>query len=206
LSCVCLKSALSPFMTHDLKLTHSYTHTHDTANARELQLVQTTAHVAALYMFADGIQAACTGVLKGSGKQTVAYVATLVSYFGVGLPLSILFAFRFEWDILGLCLGLAAGCYCYLLTTTALVASLNWDTEVERARVRRLGEQQHPSLRTFGSWSGALPVAERKIIADEHEDDLPVLRQEETQEEQDKAEESKELDVATEYKTTRAVP
>jgi len=157
-------------------------------------------------MFADGIQAACTGVLKGSGKQTVAYVATLVSYFGVGLPLSILFAFRFEWDILGLCLGLAAGCYCYLLTTTALVASLNWDTEVERARIRRLGEQQHLSLRTFGSWSGALPVAEGKIIADEHEDDLPVLRQEETQEEQDKAEESKELDVATEYRTTRAVP
>jgi hypothetical protein len=146
-------------------------------------------------MFADGIQAACTGVLKGSGKQTVAYVATLVSYFGVGLPLSILFAFHFEWDILGLCLGLAAGCYCYLLTTTALVAGLKWDREVKRARDRRSGEQQHPSLRTGGSWSGALPVAEGKSRVEEHEDHLPVLRLEDYQQEKEKVEESKELDV-----------
>ena len=149
-------------------------------------------------MFADGIQAACTGVLKGSGKQTVAYVATLVSYFGVGLPLSILFAFRFEWDILGLCLGLAAGCYCYLLTTTALVAGLKWDIEVNRARDRRLGEQQHLSLRTFGSWSGALPtsLAEGKGRVEERENRGPVLRQEDYyQEEKGKVEESKEVDV-----------
>jgi hypothetical protein len=176
-------------MTHTtfsliLTLTHA-------ANARELQLLQTTAHIAALYMFADGIQAACTGVLKGSGKQTVAYVATLVSYFGVGLPLSVLFAFRLEWDILGLCLGLAAGCYFYLLTTSVLVACLNWETEVRRARDRRLGEQQHPSLRTFGSWSGdSSEMKGRSMVDEHHEDGLSVLRQE-----NETVEESKELGV-----------
>lgn len=158
------------------------------ANARELQLLRTTAHIAALYMFADGIQAACTGVLKGSGKQTVAFIATLVSYFGIGMPLSVLFAFRLEWDIIGLCLGLAAGCYFYLLTTSVLVACLNWETEVGRARDRRLGEQRHPSSRTFCSWSGDSPGVKGKSTADEHEDGLYVLQQD-----NETVEESKEL-------------
>jgi hypothetical protein len=51
-------------------------------------------------------------------------------------------------------------------------------------------------LRTFGSWSGALPVAIEKSRVEEREEHLPVLRQEDYyQEEKGKVEESKELDV-----------
>lgn len=153
-----------------------------------------------MYIFADGIQAACTGILKGSGKQTVAYLATLVSYFGVGLPLSIIFAFRFNWDILGLCLGLMAGCYCYLLTTAALVACIDWNTEVKRARDRRLGQQRDSSIRMSGSGSTQLSLpwqrqaSEGKSMADEHEDSLPAQRQEDKQEEKQHMEETKDVE------------
>lgn len=131
----------------------------------------------------------------------MAYVATLVSYFGVGLPLSITFAFRFEWDILGLCLGLAAGCYCYLLTTSALVACINWDTEVKRARDRRLGQQREYSTRIDGSGSSRLAIprhrqaSEGKGMADERKDYQPAQQQEEKEEGKEHGEESKEVDV-----------
>ncbi len=122
------------------------------ASVREILQTRSTASIATAYVFGDGIQAACTGVLKGSGKQTVAYLATLLSYFGVGIPAAVLLAFQYELDLLGLCLGLTIGCYAYVGTTALLVYCTDWDAQVAQARDRLLGRPRSPHwLRSWRS-------------------------------------------------------
>jgi MATE family multidrug resistance protein len=59
--------------------------------------------------------------------QRVGWVSTILSYFGVGVPLGVLLSFRYHLGPRGLCIGLAAGCYCYMLSTMAIVLTTDWD-------------------------------------------------------------------------------
>lgn len=50
-----------------------------------------------------------------------------MSYFVVGLPVAAILSFNFHQGALGLCIGLAVGCYMYMLTTLGIVVWTNWD-------------------------------------------------------------------------------
>ena len=78
-----------------------------------------------------------------SFEQTVGYLATLFSYFAVGVPLAVILTFRAHMDTLGLCIGLATGCYVYMLSTGWIVWRINWKDEVGVAR-RRLSSTSFP--------------------------------------------------------------
>jgi Na+-driven multidrug efflux pump len=59
--------------------------------------------------------------------QHVGWISTIGSYFGVGVPLGVLLSYRFDMGPRGLCIGLAVGCYCYMLSTMAIVGTTDWD-------------------------------------------------------------------------------
>lgn len=85
--------------------------------------------------------------LSSRHMQAVGCLCTLLSYFAVGVPLAILFSFRYKLDSVGLALGLCVGCYVFMFTTLLLVLTTNWPKEVDNARAR-LGI---PSLPIYSS-------------------------------------------------------
>jgi hypothetical protein len=70
--------------------------------------------------------------------QLVGSASTLVSYFGVGIPLATVLAFHYRLNAVGLCIGLAVGCYVYMFSTLGIVLCTDWGLEVRRAK-NRLG-------------------------------------------------------------------
>jgi MATE family multidrug resistance protein len=72
--------------------------------------------IAAVFQIADGAQAVATGALRGAGETRSPFLAMLVAYWLVGLPLGMLLAFPLGMGPAGLWWGLTAG-----LTSVALV-------------------------------------------------------------------------------------
>lgn len=93
----------------------------DPANAGTLALARTYLAVAALFQIVDGIQAVSAGMLRGRHDTRVPMILALLGYWGVGLTGSILLAFPFRLDGVGVWLGLALG-----LGTVAVLLTRRW--------------------------------------------------------------------------------
>ncbi len=74
--------------------------------------------VAAAFQLFDGLQVTATGVLRGIGETRLPMVASLIGYWGVGLPLGYWLCFPAGYGVVGLWMGLAAS---LMLVGTALV-------------------------------------------------------------------------------------
>jgi MATE family multidrug resistance protein len=72
--------------------------------------------VAAVFQLFDGMQAVGAGALRGAGDVRFAFFGGLVSYWGVGLPLAMLFGIGMSQGAVGMWWGLSAS-----LVTAALV-------------------------------------------------------------------------------------
>ncbi len=76
-----------------------------------VQIAATLIPIAACFQLFDGIQAVSFGVLRGAGDTRVPWLANLVGYYLVGLPLGAWLAFRGDWGARGLWVGLSAGLF-----------------------------------------------------------------------------------------------
>uniref|UniRef100_A0A667XYC0 Multidrug and toxin extrusion protein n=1 Tax=Myripristis murdjan TaxID=586833 RepID=A0A667XYC0_9TELE len=79
-----------------------------------------------LYFSCVCIQCVCSGILVGAGKQKIAAISNLVSYYCIGLPVGIALMFAAKLRILGLWTGLFI---CVVLQTgffITLIFKLNW--------------------------------------------------------------------------------
>lgn len=74
---------------------------------------------AALFQFSDGLQVAAAGALRGLKDTRVPMLITAVSYWGVGMPAGLYFAFVAGLAAPGLWLGLIAGLTCAAILLTA---------------------------------------------------------------------------------------
>lgn len=102
--------------------------------------------VLSLYVFADGVQSALTGVLKGLGKQGLAGPIVLFAYYGVGIPLSALLAFTWGYGLgsLGLCVGVLVGTWVHMCIYIAVVSRVDWAVELVKTK-DRLNSTKGPS-------------------------------------------------------------
>uniref|UniRef100_A0A667XRR9 Multidrug and toxin extrusion protein n=1 Tax=Myripristis murdjan TaxID=586833 RepID=A0A667XRR9_9TELE len=76
--------------------------------------------------FFDALVCVCSGILVGAGKQKIAAISNLVSYYCIGLPVGIALMFAAKLRILGLWTGLFI---CVVLQTgffITLIFKLNW--------------------------------------------------------------------------------
>ena len=83
--------------------------TADPANAEVVALATTFLMLAALFQIADGAQAVGSGMLRGLHDVRVPMLFALIGYWGIGLPLGALLAFRFGFGGTGIWIGLATG-------------------------------------------------------------------------------------------------
>lgn len=65
--------------------------------------------VAAVFQISDGIQAVGSGVLRGAGDTTFAFLANLVGHWLIGFPTALFVGFRLGLGVTGLWWGLCAG-------------------------------------------------------------------------------------------------
>jgi len=65
--------------------------------------------VAAIFQLSDGIQVVAAGALRGAGDTHFAFIANLVAYWLIGLPIALYLGFSRQMGVLGLWWGLCAG-------------------------------------------------------------------------------------------------
>lgn len=88
--------------------------------------------VAAVFQVSDGIQAVGSGVLRGAGDTTFAFLANLVGHWLIGFPTAIFVGFRLGLGVTGLWWGLCAG-----LTAVAFTLLVRFHI-LARGRIRAL--------------------------------------------------------------------
>ncbi|MYZ47981.1 MATE family efflux transporter [Propylenella binzhouense] len=106
----------------------------DPENAEVVALAVTFLGFAALFQIFDGAQAVGSGMLRGLHDTRVPMFIALFGYWGVGLPLGALLAFRFGLAGSGIWIGLASG-----LAVVALLMTARW------VRRKRLGLTPRPA-------------------------------------------------------------
>jgi MATE family multidrug resistance protein len=111
----------------------------------------------ALYVFADGIQVALNGIIKGCGRQCITVPIVVFAYWIVGVPIAYYLAFvRHDRDstcddddsngdifcgVVGLVGGMTIGTWCHMLLLAAAVfGTTNWKREAQKAKDRVTGE------------------------------------------------------------------
>lgn len=65
--------------------------------------------IAAIFQVFDGAQVIGLGVARGLGDVKIPTIITLISYWGIALPLSYLLAFKFKLQVHGIWIGLTVG-------------------------------------------------------------------------------------------------
>lgn len=108
----------------------------------------------AVYVFADGIQVALNGIIKGCGRQWITVPIVVVAYWMIGVPLAYYIAFvrnhgemvcdsdtpshYFCGDV-GLVAGMTIGTWVHMLLLAIVVGlSTDWNKEAQKARERVL--------------------------------------------------------------------
>ncbi len=84
----------------------------------------------------DSIQCVCSGLVKGMGKQRIASITSIASYYVVMQPICLLLAFKCGLKIYGLWIGNALGQLTSTLFYAGIILSQNWQKIVEDAQLR----------------------------------------------------------------------
>lgn len=112
----------------------------DPANAEIVRLATSFLLMAALFQIADGAQAVGAGMLRGLQDGRVPMLFALAGYWGVGLPLGVVLAFKAKLGGVGLWIGLATG-----LAVVAVLMMMRW-TRRDRLGLLDTPRADHRSL------------------------------------------------------------
>jgi len=93
----------------------------DPANTAVIAIGVSFLAYAALFQIVDGAQAVGSGMLRGLHDTTVPMIFAGIGYWGIGLPLGALLAFRFGFGGVGIWIGLSTG-----LAAVALLLLMRW--------------------------------------------------------------------------------
>ncbi|KNC82299.1 hypothetical protein SARC_05418 [Sphaeroforma arctica JP610] len=94
-----------------------------------------------VYLCVDALLTSCRNVLRTFHRQQITFLLNVVCNYILGMPLALLFAFKFEDDLQGLYKGMSigAGVQCGILVAVAFYFS-DWNTEIWRLHARLNGE------------------------------------------------------------------
>jgi MATE family multidrug resistance protein len=93
----------------------------DPANAMVVSTAVSFLFWGAIFQIADGAQSVGAGMLRGLQDTSVPMLYAALGYWGFGMPLSLLFAFKLGFGSVGIWIGLAAG-----LVAVAIVMIRRW--------------------------------------------------------------------------------
>jgi MATE family multidrug resistance protein len=139
---ICFMASMSVLMiTAPRLLISAFIDVDDAANAAVIHLASSFLLCAAVFQIADGAQVVGAGMLRGLSDTRVPMLYAALGYWGFGMPLSLLFAFKAGLGGVGVWIGLAAG-----LVAVACIMIRRW------TRRERLGLVPAGGL-SAGGWS-----------------------------------------------------
>jgi MATE family multidrug resistance protein len=83
--------------------------------------------IAAVFQIFDGLQAVCTGALRGLGDTATPAAANLFAHWFIGLPVGVYLAFWRDMDVRGIWIGISTG-----LIVVGAVLLLAWKRKINR--------------------------------------------------------------------------
>merc|ERR1712137_75386 len=104
-------------------------------------LVVSVVPVLCVFSLLDATQTALAGILRGVGKQAVGAGAYLISYYAVGLPVSVFLALEWQWGLVGQWIGITSASATSLVILGVYYAWMDWTRLVEETK-QRLDAQQ----------------------------------------------------------------
>ncbi|NXD82749.1 S47A1 protein, partial [Halcyon senegalensis] len=114
-----------------------------TSDKEIVDLVAWVMPVYVVFHLFEAMCGACSGVLRGIGKQKFGAILNAVGYYGVGLPLAAVLLFVAKIGVIGLWLGMLA-CVCILCTCFIVyISRMDWRKAAEEAQ-HRAGVTQPP--------------------------------------------------------------
>ena len=93
-----------------------------------------------LYVIADGVQSALSGVIKGLGKQSVGGPTVLFSYYIIAIPLSLYLGFKCQWGLMGLVSGTLTGTWVHSSLYMLIIFATDWKLAANKASGRKVDE------------------------------------------------------------------
>ncbi|KAK9447870.1 mate-domain-containing protein [Limtongia smithiae] len=112
----------------------------------DVDVIRETAAVipyVALFQIADGLNASCSGSLRGMGRQHIGAIINSAAYYVLALPFGIYLAFKGHRGLAGLWIGQCVALYIAGSLEYTVVMTTNWNREVEKA-YERLDEMPAP--------------------------------------------------------------
>jgi multidrug resistance protein, MATE family len=93
-----------------------------------------------VFTFIYPVQCVGQGIIRALGKQGVASIGTIIGYWVIGIPFSLLAVFTLDWGIVGLWLGPTLALlfnFCYYFLT---IKRTDWQKIAEEVIARRKKE------------------------------------------------------------------
>ncbi|UXP32348.1 MATE family efflux transporter [Reichenbachiella agarivorans] len=109
MTCFIMVTALMIFFSLFFVLTRYYLPSLYVDEVEVITLASSLLIIVAFYQISDGVQSVGLGALRGLGDVKVPTLVTLISYWGVAIPLGYVAGFVLGWDAYGVWFGLSVG-------------------------------------------------------------------------------------------------
>ncbi|NXC00714.1 S47A1 protein, partial [Orthonyx spaldingii] len=113
---------------------------------KDKEIIDLVAWVMPIYVvfhLFEAITGACSGVLRGIGKQKFGAILNAVSYYGVGMPLAAVLLFVAKIGVIGLWVAMLVSVFILCTCFITYISRLDWEKAAEEAQ-RRAGVTQLP--------------------------------------------------------------
>ncbi|KAK2984483.1 hypothetical protein RJ640_002715 [Escallonia rubra] len=126
------------------------------SNEKEvIKSVAAMAPILSLSCFLDGIQSVLSGIARGSGWQKIGAYINLGSFYLVGLPASLVFAFVLHLKGMGLWYGIICAFAIQVVSLLIIMLRTSWEEEAGQRRAERRHKFMEDFPREFyEEWDG----------------------------------------------------
>ena len=76
-----------------------------TSDSTDIFYIKSCMSIMSMYLIADTIHGVQTGIVRGLGKQQLASIVTIGSYYIFGLPLALWLCFKLQFELMGFWMG-----------------------------------------------------------------------------------------------------
>ncbi|KAL2622616.1 hypothetical protein R1flu_002821 [Riccia fluitans] len=104
-----------------------------TSDPGVVNYVSSMAPFMAIVAILDSYQGILSGVARGCGWQRLGAYTSLIGYYGVGIPVSLLMTFYFNFHVYGLWIGIICGDFTQGYLLSYITLNLNWQKLADEA-------------------------------------------------------------------------
>ncbi|VDP36107.1 unnamed protein product [Schistosoma curassoni] len=117
-----------------------------------IELVAELMPIIAYFQIIDGANGICSGVLKGSGLQTVGAVVNIFCLYMLAVPLGICLVYVANLRLTGIWVGLVSAATLQVSTLCIICFRLNWTTQIKLAkeRIKVENESSEMAMKNLG--------------------------------------------------------